>query len=98
MNNNYDIVYLLKHKNIPYTKIGFTSRNDLSKRINELNTASPTGIEKVAEFHVPKGKGRAIEKSLHAQYSSFNSNLEWYKLSDKQILDITNWINRIIKK
>ena len=41
MSNKYEIVYLVQHKNIPqYTKIGYTTRNDLSKRIKELNTAS----------------------------------------------------------
>ena len=99
MNNDYEIVYLLQHKSIPeYTKIGYTTRKDLKKRMNELNTASPTGIIKIAEFHLPKGRAHTVEQALHARYSSYQSNLEWYKLSESQIAEITTWVNGLIKK
>lgn len=39
---DYEIVYLVQHKDLTnYTKIGFTTRKDLTTRLNELNTASP---------------------------------------------------------
>lgn len=99
MNNKYEIVYLVQHKNIPqYTKIGYTTRNDLSKRIKELNTASPTGIIEVATFHVPIGRGLLVEQTLHAKYASYQSNLEWYSLSNEQINEIKNWIDHITSK
>ena len=99
MNKNYEIVYLLQHKSIPeYTKIGYTTRQDLKKRMNELNTASPTGIIKIAEFHLPIGRAYTVEQALHARYSDYQSNLEWYKLSDNQINNIKDWVNSLIKK
>ena len=99
MNNKYEIVYLVQHKNIPqYTKIGYTTRNDLSKRIKELNTASPTGIIEVATFHVPIRRGLLVEQTLHAKYAGYQSNLEWYSLSNEQINEIKNWINHITSK
>lgn len=99
MSNKYEIVYLVQHKNIPqYTKIGYTTRNDLSKRIKELNTASPTGIIEVATFNVPVGRGFQVEQALHAKYAGYQSNLEWYQLSTSQIDEIKNWIEHITNK
>lgn len=99
MNKDYEIVYLLQHENIPeYTKIGYTTRKDLKKRMNELNTASPTGLVKIAEFHLPIGRAYTVEQALHARFSDYQSNLEWYKLSEGQIKEITTWVNNLIKK
>lgn len=83
-------IYLIQHDKIPeYTKIGFT--DNLKQRVNTLNTASPTGIKVIFSRETPYAF--KIEQSLHARYSSYNTNLEWFSLSEEQIRDIIDWIN-----
>lgn len=96
---DYEIVYLVQHKDLAkYTKIGFTTRKDLTTRLNELNTASPTGIIVIKEYHVPIGKAFVIEQSLHKQYKSYQSNLEWYELTTEHIKKIDEWMTKILNK
>ena len=84
-------LYLIQHQNIPeYTKIGFTT--DIEKRIKSLQTASPTGIRII--YLVESDYAFKMEQSLHKRYSSKNSNLEWFKLSDTDIEEIINWIEK----
>lgn len=84
-------LYLIQHQNIPeYTKIGFTT--DIEKRIKSLQTASPTGINVI--YLVESDYAFKMEQALHKRYSSKNSNLEWFKLSDTDIEDIISWIEK----
>ena len=39
-----------------------------------------------------------MEQALHKRYSSKNSNLEWFKLSDNDIKTIINWIETQISR
>lgn len=82
-------LYLIQHKNLSeYTKIGYTT--DIEKRIKSLQTASPTGINLI--YLVESDYAFKMEQALHKRYSSKNSNLEWFKLSDNDIKTIINWI------
>ena len=84
------VVYLLQHKKIPeYTKIGYT--DDINQRIKSLSTASPTGIKLL--YKRETDYAYQIEQALHKRYSSYNSNLEWFRLSDNQIEEIISWID-----
>lgn len=90
-------IYLVQHKNITdYTKIGFTTRDDVLTRISELNTASPTGIILIREYLVPDKRGRLIEQTLHRKYAHLRTNLEWFALTEDNIVEIDNWINKIL--
>lgn len=97
--NSYEIVYLVAHQIAPsYIKIGFTARKDLSKRMNELNTASPTGLTIIREYQVPKGYGRRVEQALHKIYQPYQSNGEWFLLNDTLLTAIDKWMENKLKK
>jgi hypothetical protein len=88
-------LYLIQHKNLSeYTKIGYTT--DIEKRIKSLQTASPTGINLI--YLVESDYAFKMEQALHKRYSSKNSNLEWFKLSDNDIKTIINWIETQISR
>lgn len=88
-------LYLIQHKEITeYTKIGYTT--DIEKRIKSLQTASPTGINLI--YLVESDYAFKMEQALHKRYSSKNSNLEWFKLSDNDIKTIINWIETQISR
>ena len=88
-------LYLIQHKNLSeYTKIGYTT--DIEKRIKSLQTASPTGINLI--YLVESDYSFKMEQALHKRYSSKNSNLEWFKLSDNDIKTIINWIETQISR
>lgn len=90
MANNF---YLLQHKNIPeYTKIGITK--DMVKRINSLNTSSPTGI--IVLYQKETDRAKDIEKYLHKKYAHKNSNLEWFQLTNSDIMDIIDWSENLL--
>ena len=88
-------LYLIQHKNLSeYTKIGYTT--DIEKRIKSLQIASPTGINLI--YLVESDYAFKMEQALHKRYSSKNSNLEWFKLSDNDIKTIINWIETQISR
>ena len=88
-------LYLIQHKEITeYTKIGYTT--DIDKRIKSLQTASPTGIKLI--YLVESDYAYKMEQSLHKQYSSKNSNLEWFKLNDNDIKNVISWIETQISR
>lgn len=93
MKDKMDSIYLIQHKDIPeYTKIGYTS--DINQRIRQLETASPTGILLV--FSKETDYAYQIEQALHKKYAYKNSNLEWFQLSEEDIVTIINWVNQIV--
>lgn len=90
-----DSIYLMQHKDIPeYTKIGYTS--DINQRIRQLETASPTGILLV--FSKETNDAYKIEQALHKKYAYKNSNLEWFRLTEEDIVDIINLVNHYTEK
>lgn len=90
-----ETVYLIQHKDIPeYTKIGITK--DLTRRIKSLQTSSPTGIHVV--YSIQTTHARQIEKHLHKKYSRKNTNLEWFKLSREDIVEIIFYLEELNEK
>jgi T5orf172 domain. len=88
-------LYLIQHKEITeYTKIGYTT--DIDKIIKSLQTASPTGINLI--YLVESDYAYQMEQSLHKQYSSKNSNLEWFKLNETDIKNVISWIETQISR
>lgn len=88
-------LYLLRHKGInEYTKIGYTA--DLDKRIKSLQTASPTGIEIIYSINTKYAK--KLEQHLHSKYARKNSNLEWFKLTREDLVDIMFYIEDTINR
>lgn len=88
-------IYLIQHKDIPeYTKIGYTS--DINQRIRQLETASPTGVLLV--FSKETKDAYKSEQALHRKYAYKNSNLEWFRLTDEDIVDIINLVNKYVAK
>lgn len=88
-------LYLLRHRNIPeYTKIGIT--NDIDKRIKSLQTASPTGLEVV--YTINTRFAEILERHLHTKYNRKQSNLEWFRLSPVEVLDIIHYVETLISE
>lgn len=88
-------VYLIQHNNIPeYTKIGYTSNID--QRLQQLNTSSPTGVKVI--YSIYSNYAYQLEQALHRKYSSYQSNLEWFKLSHEQLIDIMFWLEETVAK
>lgn len=63
-------------------KIGQT-KNDVTKRIQQLQTGNPFTIKVFAVIHVDGYK--QIEKELHAKYKSRKYNNEWFHLTFEEI-------------
>lgn len=83
-------LYLAQHNDLPqYTKIGYTS--DLDKRVQQLNTGSPTGIKLI--YTKETEYAYRVEQALHARYHHKNTNLEWFNLSEDDIRDIIYWVD-----
>lgn len=90
-----DSIYLIQHKDLPeYTKIGYTS--DINQRIRQLETASPTGVLLV--FSKETKDAYRIEQALHKKYAYKNSNLEWFRLTEEDIVDIITVVNQYVTK
>lgn len=86
-------LYLIQHNNIPeYTKIGYTT--NLNQRIQQLQTASPTGIRLV--YCIQCDYADKLEAHLHAKYSSKRTNLEWFALSHIDLVDIMFYLEEIV--
>ena len=86
-------LYLIQHNNIPeYTKIGYTT--NLDQRIQQLQTASPTGIRLV--YCIQCDYADKLEARLHAKYSSKRTNLEWFALSHLDLVDIMFYLEEIV--
>ena len=69
------IVYFVV--NGEYVKIGTTE--NLGNRIRHLSNSSPTRIRVVLKLD----GDRTLEKLLHARFSRYRHNLEWFRLSDE---------------
>ena len=81
-NLEFNTLYIVKHKDIEnYYKIGITK--NLEKRLKSLNNASPTGIEVV--YQLESENVRKLEKDIHELLKGYNSNLEWFKLTEEKL-------------
>lgn len=90
-------IYLLRHKGEAfkdYVKIGHTT--SIERRIKDLQTASPTGVEAIAIFKTTRAK--VLEKHLHNKFRDKQSNLEWFKLTHEDIVEVLFYIEEILLK
>lgn len=89
------VLYLIQHKGLPqYTKIGFST--DLSKRVRQLQTASPTGV--VVLWSIESPKAEVLEAYLHRRWAFKQTNLEWFALSEQDIQDIIDDVSEKMQK
>jgi Rha family phage regulatory protein len=77
-----DKVYVLKHIGFEgFYKIGIT--NDTNKRIEQLSTGSPLGVERIAEFQNKDAK--KTESLIHDKFNEQRRNGEWFELTKEQL-------------
>lgn len=69
-------------------KIGITK--DVKKRLEQFNNAAPIGIKVIT--CIESQDSPLIEPYLHDYFKDFNSNLEWYRLSDDQLEELTTYL------
>ena len=79
-------VYLLESQG--FYKIGATT--DVVKRVKVLQCGNPSPIKVVLFCQVDKA--RKVEKALHHKYSSRNVSGEWFKLSKKEVSEVSEII------
>jgi len=82
MINGY--VYLLTElgDNLRY-KIGIT-KNPIKKRLAQLRTGNSDDIEILKSYRSYNYK--EIERMLHAKFATDRKHLEWFTLSDEQVM------------
>ena len=84
-------VYLITNGHNEY-KIGYTNR-PISKRLMELQTASPYKLE-IINFY-ESDNSTTIEKTLHRRFASKNASGEWFSLDLKDVNNFVNECKRI---
>jgi hypothetical protein len=77
-------VYLLAEMgdNLRY-KIGIT-KNSVEKRLKQLATGNSDKIIILNSYYSPNYK--KIERMLHRQFSSDRKHLEWFTMTDEQVI------------
>lgn len=94
--NNYEIVYLLSNPSMPgIYKIGRTTREDISDRMNELYTTGvPTPFECIRACKVEDSK--RAENMLHSVFMKdrINPKREFFTMEPEQVLAIFDYIGR----
>ena len=81
-------IYLVRHKGISPVKIGYTTSEIPTKRLEAMNTYSPYGVEIVGWFNHPKAA--EIEKEIHKKYAPFRMKGEWFNITDEMAKGIIN--------
>jgi len=88
-------LYIAQHKGLSeYYKIGCT--NDLDKRIQTLDTGSPTGITIL--FHIKNKYAYLIEQTVLKHFNNYQSNLEWFKMSKEEYKKMQEYILMLIEQ
>ncbi len=85
-----DTLYLINSGG--YTKIGIT--NDTERRLSELQTANPMEVTLIysAKVHDPI----KLERYLHYEYNEYNTKMEWFNITKRQINAIQKYIERTV--
>lgn len=87
--NSSDHVYVVSQIGLNgYYKIGIT--NNMKSRLSNFNNVAPIGIN--VEVCIESEDTPLIEKYFHQYFKDYNSNLEWYKLSDDQLQELINYL------
>lgn len=86
MDNGY--VYLLAEMGdkLRY-KIGIT-KNDVDKRVKQLRTGNPDDIIILNTYKSSNYK--KIERMLHTRFKPERTHLEWFTMTDEQVLSFTS--------
>lgn len=77
-------VYFLKHKGINGVKIGMSSKDYPTSRVDSAKTYSPNGIELIGFIKTKKAK--SLEFKYHSKLVDLNINGEWFNVSEKYVL------------
>ena len=80
-----DIVYVLTHPSMPgLIKIGFTTRDDVRDRMNDLRSGVPGPFECFMARRVRNG--RAVEKALHVAFAPDRvQSTEFFKTDPERV-------------
>ena len=84
-----DCVYLIKGADL--IKIGISG--NVNSRFKKLTTMSPVKLELIHVADI--SKAAAVEKQLHIDYKEFNSHGEWFNLSEEQVKDIIEYLDKL---
>lgn len=76
------IVYLFRHKDTNYVKIGFTLQNDCYDRFQSFCTYSPNGGEIVGT--IKTNSARKLEKEIHEKYKHKRLKGEFFELTQDE--------------
>jgi hypothetical protein len=75
-------LYILHIPDIPgMYKVGITSKS-VQKRVIELQIGSPYTLCIFAQYTLPIGKGRKIERVIHDYLGKYHTRGEWFCISD----------------
>ena len=85
-------VYLLEERGdyLRY-KIGFT-KNNVEKRVKQLSTGNSNEINVICKYESKHYK--RIEQMLHRKFHKTRERLEWFTLSDEQVLSFLTEIKK----
>ena len=81
-----DTLYMIKCAD--HIKIGIT--NDVNKRLTSIRTSTPFEVTLVASWKFCENSVYSIEQYIHKKYKDSNVKLEWFKLTEKQVLEIVS--------
>lgn len=80
-------VYFFKHKNLDPIKVGYSTKSNPMKRLEQFKTYAPYGVELVA--YVESSMALDMEKDIHQKYNSKRLCGEWFNITlaevDKEI-------------
>lgn len=82
-------VYLIRCHD--HYKLGIAYR--LNPRLSVLQCGNPYKLDLVAA--VLSEDARGLERELHQQYADNNTLREWFELTDNDIKDITNMMQKL---
>lgn len=84
-------VYLFKHIGTEFVKIGMTKNSDVLERFKQFSTYAPQGAEIVGV--IATNNALQLEKNLHNIYKDKRLNGEFFRLTDRECLEIIKKYN-----
>ena len=84
-------VYLFKQTGTEFVKIGMTKNSDVLERFRQFSTYAPQGAEIVGV--IATDNALQLEKNLHNIYKDKRLNGEFFRLTDRECLEIIKKYN-----
>lgn len=84
-------VYLFKQIGTEFVKIGMTKNSDVLERFRQFSTYAPQGAEIVGV--IATDNALQLEKNLHNIYKDKRLNGEFFRLTDRECLEIIKKYN-----